>query len=325
MFKNGGRGFLFEKYFNFVKSLMYEGSYEWQIAFRKISQKGMLFEGNLSEFAILKNSLRYWYADPFLFKYKGKEYIFAEMYDRKKKKGVIGVAKMKSKNRLNFKKCLEVPYHLSYPCVYEKNGTIYMIPECYQSRRIEIYKCKSFPYKWIVDQTIINEIAVDTTPCELNGKTVYFSTFFESVDMRINDNLFLIDAQKAKKLKTDNLCSRSAGHIFTYGNKLIRPSQDCRHGYGKGLVFSQIDALSEEVFGDSKICCFAVPNDNYDVNAKSVKIKPKGNHKYEGIHTYNFSDKYEVIDLKYSDGRNIYAFMRNLKIYLQYKIHERKH
>lgn len=43
---------------------------------------------------------------------------------------------------------------------------------------------------------------------------------------------------------------RGAGPIFTNNQKLIRPSQDCKHGYGKGVIFNALShdgCFSEEI------------------------------------------------------------------------------
>ena len=308
-----------KNYLPFLSKLLSVNMCEWQIAIRKVTSDGMLYEGNLSEFTLIPNSQRYWYADPFLFAYKDKEYVFVEMYDRKLKKGNIGYAEIRRGRKLKFKKCLELPYHLSYPCIYEQDGNIYMIPECYQSGRIVRYKCVRFPDKWIEDITILNKIAVDTTPYEINGNIGYFSTFFESMNNQVNNNLFLIDRGSIQCLKKSDYTARSAGLVFTRNNKTIRPHQDCEGGYGRRLIFSQIDVLTNEEYKESEIYCVSAPDD-VDNSINRIKIKNRGNHKYKGVHTYNASDKYEVIDLKYYDGRSVYDFIRNLKNYLKYKL-----
>ena len=66
---------------------------EWVIAIRKNGGE-KLYDGNCEQFHLVKNNTRYWRADPFLFKHNGNNYLFAEMYDRKKKKGVIGAARI---------------------------------------------------------------------------------------------------------------------------------------------------------------------------------------------------------------------------------------
>ena len=63
---------------------------EWTIAYRKRGDK-LLFEenGRNEAFIPLKNSLRYWCADPFLVEWNGHEYLFFERWDRYRRKGII--------------------------------------------------------------------------------------------------------------------------------------------------------------------------------------------------------------------------------------------
>ena len=89
----------------------------WHLAFRSI-EKRTLFEGNSDGFIVIPNTIRYWKADPFLFSYKGKEYVFCEMYDRISHKGVIGVAKIRKNRCSKFRVCLDLPHHLSFPYIF---------------------------------------------------------------------------------------------------------------------------------------------------------------------------------------------------------------
>ena len=241
------------------------------------------------------------------------------MYDRKKQKGSIGYAKLKYGKRLKFKKCLDLPYHLSYPCIYIYNENIYMLPECYQSEQVALYKCISFPDKWVQERTLLHKFAVDTTPIEIDGKLSYFTTLFKATDERINDNLFLLTDENVKELKKSDFCTRSAGLIFHHKNKRIRPVQDCRHEYGCGLIFSQIDTLTKTEFAEHIIYSVYPPSSILSDDINRIKLDKTVNRKWAGVHTYNFNDKYEIIDLKYYDGKNIYAFIRNIKQYLRLK------
>ena len=50
----------------------------WNVAWRK-QGVGSILKDKKTEFTVIKNSFRYWAADPFLFEYEGKKYIFAEL------------------------------------------------------------------------------------------------------------------------------------------------------------------------------------------------------------------------------------------------------
>lgn len=172
----------------FLRELSLSPRSEWQVAIRLRGDQA-LYEGNVQGFQCVTNTVRYWYADPFLFCFNGQDYLFVEMFDRWKKKGVIGVCKVSNGKCGRFRLCLELPWHLSYPCVFEDEVGIHMIPECYQSGEVWMYRCVKFPYRWERERCLTKGLAVDTTPA---GKGQWFTTFFASADQRKNDNLWRI-------------------------------------------------------------------------------------------------------------------------------------
>ena len=69
----------------------------WNVAWRKINREGILTD-KITPFAIIKNSFRYWAADPFLFEHENQVYIFVELYDYIKCRGCLGYCKRNEKN-----------------------------------------------------------------------------------------------------------------------------------------------------------------------------------------------------------------------------------
>ncbi len=75
----------------------------------------------------------------------------------------------------------ERPYHLSYPFVFEHEGSVYMIPETMGSRRIELYKAKAFPFDWELVHVLKEDIdAVDTTLWIQDGIYYFFTNVAET-------------------------------------------------------------------------------------------------------------------------------------------------
>lgn len=282
---------------NYLKSyrkLKGEGTI-WGLAIRRSNGK-YLYDGNFSEFTYIKNSFRYWRADPFLFEHKGETYIFAELFDRLKGKGKIGVAKIKNGKCGKFKICLDLPWHLSYPCVYKQNSEIYMVPECARSGKITVYKSKSFPYEWEESYVLYEGVGVDTTPVQIEGHPFGFFTTLKTKDNNKNNCLYYIDndSKQAKLLIDNDFTVRSAGHIFSEGSKTLRPSQDCENTYGGGLFFKMIESLSVDDFKEK----------NYRrINVSDIKTD-NSSISFNGIHTYNKTNTYEIIDLSYDVGKS---------------------
>ena len=285
---------------------------QWQIAIRKRSDKP-LYMGGSDRFSTVPNTVRYWYADPFLYEKDGKTYLFAEMYDRYTEKGVLGVATVKHNKVSKFKVCLDLPYHLSYPCLYEDNTNLYMIPECRQSGEVAVYKCVDFPYKWEKDHCLYECTGVDTTmvPQEICGSDkIYITTINTQTDH--NNNLFLIDENKkeVRNLIKDNTKVRCGGYFIKHDDIWLRPAQDDTEYYGCKLIFYNVDSIgvdgiSERVYAE----IFAPDADNKGI---CIKIDKQKNCRYVGVHTYNCNGQYEVIDLVRHNSRTFKVWLCNI-------------
>lgn len=286
--------------------------FEWQIAIRKKGGAQTLYSGNRKGFVPVPNTFRYWYADPFLFTHEGKDYLFAEMYDRWKGKGVLGVCRIRNGKCGRFKMCLELPGHLSYPCVFEDETGIHMLPECYQSGEIALYRCVKFPYRWEKEAVLLHEIGVDTTPCMDHGQRRWLTTLFPSVTDRRNCNLWQLDATGAKKicLFKENYTVCGAGHLIAEGDTWIRPSQNCTDSYGQNLIFNR-GRFDNGIYCESPFCVVYPPTAEDQENR--LELQPGTMKKaYDGIHTYNENERYEVVDLRYSGAKSVITLWKNL-------------
>lgn len=295
-----------KNYLKLIQQLPGEGKI-WAIAYRKRKDK-LLFEGDAENFVLVPNSFLYWRADPFFFDYRGKTYLFAELFNRIMGKGVIGVAEIKNGECGCFKVCISEPYHLSYPCVFQSGGEIYMVPESGRSGSIVLYKCKEFPYKWEKVYQMDDCLAVDTTPVpeQLLRGGMFLSTI-NHPDIKKNGNLWLVDLQKKQRyiLENGNPELRSAGHIIVDKDRFIRPVQNCRYDYGTDLIFKQLDYLGTDGIGEHEIDRVFPSSTKAGGHSKFVKTESGHDFDFEGIHTYNISKEYEVIDLAYDAGKNL--------------------
>ena len=94
------------------------------------------------------------YADPFLLNCGGIHYIFFEDYDYHK--GVISYVSIDENRQMTPPKvALELPIHLSFPCVFQEGEEIYMVPETYDYRSVSLFKAKNFPREWEHVRTLI--------------------------------------------------------------------------------------------------------------------------------------------------------------------------
>lgn len=266
---------------------------EWCCAIRFNKNGNSILNDIKSPFTVIKDSYRYWTADPFLFKKDDEYFLFFEMFDRLKRKGLLGCRKVSEKSIGKMHIIYECDHHMSYPFIYEENETIYIIPECAESGELFRLKCIDFPYKWEKDIVYTKDHLVDTTPFDYNGKRYYFSErvikphTFDRLDVFYESENNLVELSSGNPVKTDFSTARCAGKLFKYGDMLIRPSQDCSETYGSKLNFNRIVKLSANEYDEELLTT---------VTADSIILNSDKN--YNGIHTYNSLDNIEVIDLK---------------------------
>lgn len=271
----------------------------WCCAVRFGKDGESLLSGNGSCFSVLPDSYRYWTADPFVINENDKYYLFFEMYDRLKRKGLLGCREISENGFGKMHVIYESTSHLSYPFIYKKDNVYYIVPESNKSGELFRLRCVDFPLKWEKEKVLLHEKLVDTTIFTQNGADFYISqrvsgdNVFDRIDLFYDKNS-VIEECSYNPVKTDLKTARCAGRLFEYGGKLIRPSQNCADGYGSGLNFNEVLEISENTFKE-KLISVVFPEDirlNYE------------NH-FIGIHTYNRIDNVEVIDLKRKSKFNV--------------------
>lgn len=230
------------------------------------------------------------FADPFPLTHAGRSFVFVEDYPYAEKKGVISVLEIGPDGQASSaRRVLERPYHLSYPFVFEHEGSIFMIPETMGSHQIELYKATDFPSKWDLVHILKEDIdAVDTTLWIQNG-VFYFFTNVTEPGTTPNEllHLYLADSlygewrpHPANPLCADVRMSRGAGQLFVRENKLIRPAQDCSVRYGYACQLNEVEALSTTEFRERP----------------ATRIEPDWFPGLIGTHTINSNDTIEVTD-----------------------------
>jgi len=261
----------------------------WNIAYRLCGEGETLLDGNAASFSVLPESKRYWYADPFLFEYCGKTYLFVEMFDNVTEKGLVGVSVLGEKGFSVPEVVLEESFHLSYPYVFEENGEIYMMPETMGDGCIQLYKAVDFPYKWQKHSVLADEKGmVDTVICD---KWLIASRVTDPAKKETQLQLFdryTGEPHPVNKSLQSNQISRGAGRLFERNGKLIRPAQNCSGGvYGAGLVFYSVDEISDTSYSETEV---------FRLEPSRIKLL-KGS-PAEGVHTYARCGDVEIVDIK---------------------------
>ena len=263
---------------------------KWTISYRLRNGTKTLPDDLKTPFKSLPNTWRYWRADPFLVESDGKNWIFAELFDRLRLKGVLGCCELTDAGTGKWKIILDEPFHLSYPFVFFCQGRWYMIPESCEAGKIILYQATDFPWHWERVTELADIAGADSTVVETaNGRYMVTVRVEDQkgdlVIMRMDNGFSVSDLRAVYEKEDPNV--RPAGRVFFRNGELIRPAQDCSQGYGYGLNFMVVRKLDDTSF-EEELLCKVLPTD--------VTITGVG--KPEGIHTYNFTDHYEVIDHK---------------------------
>ena len=288
----------------------------YSIAYRKRDHQEDFFwlhDNYVFKEAVIDNDGRYWFADPFLFERNGSTYLFYEAFDLIERKGKIGYSIIAedgsfSKPRIIInEKC-----HLSFPNIFEYNDTIYIMPESSEDYRVKLFKATDFPDRWEEADVILPDVyACDSVIMEKDNERfllanemyhntpngLYCSCWLKNYLYRLDGFAPLNDGVKVAE---GDLGIRNAGSPFLIGNTMYRMGQDCTgNNYGKGLVLFQIESCSpyKEQMVWAKDC-YEIRNHIHCKDMNSII----------GVHTYNMSGKYEVID--YTQDYRITPYMK---------------
>jgi hypothetical protein len=192
------------------------------------------------------------YADPMLFKHKDINYIFFEDYDYNK--GVISYTTVDQ--ALSFstpRKVLELPIHLSFPCIFQDEEAIYMTPETYDSRSVSLFKATEFPDKWEYQRTLVEgQDFADPMLFKYDGYYWLFVAVQGDL-LRIYYAQDLNGPFQPHPINRKNIRGRNAGPVYYDNNRLIRPTMDCRKGYGRSMILKEILVLNPQKFKEREI------------------------------------------------------------------------
>lgn len=265
---------------------------EWAVALRPNQGEGKIFEKDVQLFTLLENTKRYWCADPFIVESEEGAFIFFEAFDRLRRRGLIGYRRIEGDGVGKINIIIRESFHLSYPCIYRQGKTWYMIPETRDANRIIRYRAIRFPDKWEKDTILIDNIkAVDSTVLLSSDSDltlfVYLWVSFDKGELQvINLKPERREITLLGSVKDERGLMRPAGNLFFIKDVLIRPSQICIKRYGEGILFNKVlckeGSYTEEEFKRLTIDDIAL--------TKNVELK--------GVHTYNHSKNWEVIDVE---------------------------
>jgi hypothetical protein len=230
------------------------------------------------------------YADPFVFQYNGRLWLFVEEFPFATKKAMVSVVEMGPDGPQGTPRpVLERTSHLSYPFVFAHDGAVWMIPENSAAGRVELFRASNFPYEWESAGVLIDGLEVsDATIVQHAGALWMFGTVGGGGESSW-DALHLWHASEltgpwrphaGNPVLIDSCGARPAGAHYLRAGHLWRPAQDCTSGYGVGLALARITKLDTEGFAQTI----------------EAVIRPGDAWPGIGIHTLNWAAGIEVVD-----------------------------
>jgi hypothetical protein len=235
----------------------------WRIGWRFVDGPGVMETGALSgvRWNVLQDRATHFAADPFPIEWRGQTCVFFESLDYRTDKGTIFAQRFDANGPVGEPfLVLEEPWHLSYPCLIERQGELYMLPEASHSGAVTLYRCVDFPGKWErVGQLLTGLEAADATIFKHAGRFWMMSVVREGVG-GYSDTLAIHHApdlfgpweeHALRPALVDSRLARPAGAVVEMNGALFRPVQDCSTGYGKKLALARIDVLDAENFSQT--------------------------------------------------------------------------
>ena len=159
---------------------------------------------------------------------------------------------------------LELETHLSYPCVFEHRGRLYMIPENARSGRLDLYECVDVPARWAFRRTLVSGTPlVDASVVEWGGLWWMFASLRSLTGSRTSDLLLLYGADDPvlgtwfrhpmSPILADVSNARPAGAPFVNEGRLYRLAQDGARGYGWGIVVNEVQVLTSSAYVERRV------------------------------------------------------------------------
>jgi hypothetical protein len=185
---------------------------------------------------------------------------------------------------------LDLPFHMSYPCIFEEGGETYCVPEVYQSKSASLYRRHAGRWELvrvlidgapIVDPTLFKHAGRYWLLCTLQNDGAWGNQKLYAYHAPALDAEWT--AHPHNPVKCDIGSTRPAGNVFELDGELYRPSQDCSATYGGAVVINHIAKLTPTEYEERSV----------------ARIEPVAGSPYPaGFHTLNATGTGVVFDGK---------------------------
>jgi hypothetical protein len=202
-------------------------------------------------------------ADPFMVRADSTWNLFFELVrnDSITPGGKIALATSPDGRKWTYRQVvLNEPYHLSYPYVFEYDGTYYMIPETSAVHAIRLYRATRFPYEWQFVKTLLSgDDYVDSSIFRYHGLWWIMTESHPSAEDTLR--LFYADSLQGKWsehpmspiVAGNSHISRPGGRVIVDNGRIIRYAQDDDPTYGNKDWAFEVTKLTPTTYEERRI------------------------------------------------------------------------
>jgi hypothetical protein len=200
-------------------------------------------------------------ADPFMCRDGANWYLFFEVVNHLSHRGEIGLAVSPDGMTWKYQRIvLAEPFHLSYPHVFEWNGSYYMIPEGSAGGAIRLYRAAKFPYQWERIGNLIEGPRFADASILRHGDTWWLFTDAGADPTHPVLRLYFSDdllgpwrEHPLSPLVRDPHFSRPAGRIVVVDGTPVRFTQDIYPVYGSSVSAFAITRLTPTEYEERRL------------------------------------------------------------------------
>jgi hypothetical protein len=205
------------------------------------------------------------WADPFVVRGASDNVIFFEEYEFARGKAHIAALVGTGDGGFSYAgPVLRTPYHLSFPFVFEYRGQRYLCPETHEARRIELWRCVSWPLEWRFERVLMDGVeACDSMLAERGGRWWLLTNLERdgAGDFSRELHVFHADSPLAERwtphaanpVVTGASRARNAG-LLQRDSRLYRLAQAQGFDrYGRALGLYEVTALSPEGYAEQPV------------------------------------------------------------------------
>lgn len=191
-------------------------------------------------------------ADPFVWEREGEPRVMVEEFDYFAGRGRISSVSLQGLLQEETTRGeMLAAFHLSYPHVFKANDCWYCTPEGAESGNVDLHVWNPTLDRWTYRCRLLAGVRVFDPTIIVHENCWYLFGTLADDQPRSKLRIWWSDSLEGPwrphrcdpvRIAVDQV--RPAGKIFQVDGRWYRPSQDCRQGYGHGLIINRIDVLN---------------------------------------------------------------------------------